>query len=121
MIKYVCLVKLRLESFVVWKLEHIPRGSNERAYALTVMVASLLIKETVFLLIYYQPASSIAINQVNEIDEVGSSWMTPIVHYLSSGELPDNKITAHKIHVQAARVSLMNGQLYKRVSERAIS
>ena len=40
--------------------------------------------------------------------------MTPIVHYLSSGELPDNRIEAPKIHVQAARFSLMNGQLYKR-------
>ena len=28
MIKYVCLVKLRLESFATWKLEHILRGSN---------------------------------------------------------------------------------------------
>ena len=34
MIKYVCLVKLRLESFAAWKLEHIPRGSNEMVYAL---------------------------------------------------------------------------------------
>ena len=31
MTKYVCLVKLRLESFMAWKLEHIPRGSNEKA------------------------------------------------------------------------------------------
>ena len=33
MIKYVCLAKLRLESFVAWKLEHILRGSNDRADA----------------------------------------------------------------------------------------
>ena len=85
MIKYVCLVKLRLESFAAWKLEHIPRGSNERAYALAVVVASLPIKETVFLLVYYQPTSSITTNQVNEIDGACSSWMTPIMHYLISG------------------------------------
>ena len=48
MIKYVCLVKLRLESFTTWKLEYISRGLNERAYALVVVVASLIIKETVF-------------------------------------------------------------------------
>ena len=99
MIKYVCLVKLRLESFTTWKLEHIPRGSNERANALAVVAASLLIKETVFLHVYYHPTSLIATNQVNEIDKVCSSWITPIVHYLSSGELPDNKIAAHKIQV----------------------
>ena len=36
--KYVCLVKLRLENFVAWKLEHIPRGSNEKKDALEVVV-----------------------------------------------------------------------------------
>ena len=36
------------------------------------------------------------------------------MHYLSSGELPDDKIEAHKIQVQEARFSLANGQLYKR-------
>ena len=49
MIKYVCLVKLRLESFVAWKLEHILRGLNERVDTLVALVASLPIKETVFL------------------------------------------------------------------------
>ena len=36
------------------------------------------------------------------------------MHYLSSGELPDNRIEAHEIQVQVARFSLVNGQLYKR-------
>ena len=40
--------------------------------------------------------------------------MTPIVRYLSSGELPDNKVEAHNIQVQVARFSLINNQLYKR-------
>ena len=113
MIKYVCLVKLRLQSFAIWKLEHIPRNSNEKANVLAIVAASLPIKETVFLLVYLQPTSSITINQVNEIDEACSSWMTPIVHYLSSRALPDNKVEAHKIQVQAAKFSLVNGQLYK--------
>ena len=99
MIKYVCMVKLRLESFAAWKLEHIPRGSNERADALAVVAASLPIKETVFLPVYYQPASSITTNQVNEIDEACSSRMTLIMHYLSLGELLDNRIEADKIQV----------------------
>ena len=47
--KYVSLVKLRLERFVVWRLEHILRDSNEKADALTVVAASLPIKEMMFL------------------------------------------------------------------------
>ena len=77
------------------------------------IVASLPIKETLFLHVYLQQTSSITANQVNKINEACSSWMTPIVHYLSSRELPDNRIKAHKIQVQAARFSLVNGQLYK--------
>ena len=84
---------------MAWKLEHIPRGSNERVDALAIVVSSLPIKENVFLPVYYQPTLSIVINKVNEIDEACSSWMTPIVHYLSSGKLPNNNIAAHKIHV----------------------
>ena len=114
MTKYVNLINLRLGSFVAWQLDHVPRSSNEKADALAVIVASLPIKETVLLPIYYQPESSITINRVNEIDETGPSWMTPVARYLSLGELPDNKAEAHKIQVQAARLSLINDQLYKR-------
>ena len=53
MIKYVCLIKLRLESFAALKLKHIPRGLNERENALAAMASSLPIKETVFLPVYY--------------------------------------------------------------------
>ena len=63
---------------------------------------------------YYLPNSSITTSQMNEIDEMGPSWMSPIVCYLSSGELPDNRAESHKIQVQAARFSLVNSQLYKR-------
>ena len=98
MAKYVSLVKLRLGSFVAWRLEHIPRDSNEKANALAVVAASLPIKETVFLPVYYQPKSSTAASRVHEIDRI-SSWMTPIVHYLSSGELLDSRTEAHKILV----------------------
>ena len=52
--KYVCLVKLRLESFVAWKIEHILRGSNEKADALAALDTSLPTKETMLLSIYYQ-------------------------------------------------------------------
>ena len=60
MAKYVTLVKQRLAGFSTWKLEHVPRDSNEKAYALATVAASLPITETIFLPIYYQPDSSIA-------------------------------------------------------------
>ena len=69
MAKYVCLVKLRLESFTTWNLEHIPRGSNEKVDALAAVAAFLPTKETMLLPVYYWPESSIAANRVNEIEE----------------------------------------------------
>ena len=114
MAKNVSLINLRLGSFAAWRLEHVPRSSNEKANALAIIAASLPIKKTVLLPVYYQLESSITTSRVNEVDETGPSWMTPVVRYLSSGELPDNRANARKIQVQAARFSLINGQLYKR-------
>ena len=97
MAKYVSLINLWLGSFVAWRLEHVPRSSNEMVDALVTVVASLPIKETVLLPVYYQLESSITTNRVNEIDETGPSWITPVACYLSSGELPDNRVKAYKI------------------------
>ena len=76
---------------MAWKLKHVSRDSNGKANTLAVMVASLPIKETVLLPVHYQPESSITAIRINEINEACPSWMTPTVHYLSSGENPDNR------------------------------
>ena len=65
MARYIGLVKQRLGNFVAWKLEHIPRDNNERANALRAIAASIPIRETLFLSIYYQPALSITRDQVS--------------------------------------------------------
>ena len=70
MAKYASLVKQKLNTLSTWKLEHVPRDCNERVDALAVVAASLPIRETVFLPIYYQPDSSILHAQVSQIEEV---------------------------------------------------
>ena len=114
MVKYISRVKQLLSSFSVWKLEHIPRDFNEKANALASMASSLPITETIFLPIYYQPVSSIASPQINQVDENPPSWMDPISLYLSTSQLPGERDKAHKLQVQYARFSLVNGQLFKR-------
>ena len=71
--KYVSLVKQRLDSFIAWKLEHIPKDCNEKVDALAAVAASLPMTETVFLPIYYQPDSSIITTRVSQVDEVSPS------------------------------------------------
>ena len=53
MVKYVCLVKQRLGCFATWKLKLILRDSNEKVDALAALAASIPIKETVLLSVYY--------------------------------------------------------------------
>ena len=113
MVKYVSRVKQRLSSFPVWKLEHIPKDCNERAYALASVAASLPLTETIFLPIYYQPATSIGSPQINQVDENPPSWMDPISLYLSIGQLPSERDKAYKLQVQSAIFSLVDGQLFK--------
>ena len=114
MAKYASLVKQKLNTLSSWKLEHVPWDCNERADALAVVAASLPIKETVFLPIYYQPGSSILHAQVSQIEEIPPSWMDPIQLYIATGELPNNRDKAHKVQIQSTRFSLVDGQLYKR-------
>ena len=73
MAKYVSLINIWLGSFVPWRLEHVQRSSNEKADALAAVAASLTIKETVLLPVYYQKELFITTNRVNEIDETSPS------------------------------------------------
>ena len=109
MAKYVSMVKQRLGSLEAWKLEHIPKDCNEKADALAAIAASLPMTQTVFLPIYYQPNSSIITTRVSQVDEVFPSWMDPLVQYIKTGELPNERDKAHKIQIQSARFSLVNG------------
>ena len=113
MAKYVTLVKQRLASFSTWKLEHVPRDSNEKADALVVVAASLPITETIFMPIYYQSDSSIATIGVSQVGETSPSWMSPIAQYINTGELPTEKDKARTIQIQYAIFSLIDGQLFK--------
>ena len=114
MMKYVSLVKQKLNALSAWKLEHVPWDCNERADALAVVAASLPIMETVFLPIYYQTNSSILHAQVNQVKEVPPSWMDPIRLYIATGELPNDRDKANKVLVQSVRFSMIDGKLYKR-------
>ena len=113
MAKYVTLVKQCLAGFSTWKLEHVPRDSNEKADTLAVITTSLPITEMIFLPIYYQADSSVATIQVSQASETSPSWMNPIAQYINTGELPTEKDKARKVQVQSARFSLINGQLFK--------
>ena len=51
--------------------------------------------------------------QVSQTEEVPPSWMDPIRLYIATGELPNGRDKAHKVQIQSARFSMIDGQLYK--------
>ena len=114
MTKYASLVKHKLNTLLAWKIEHVTRDCNEKVDALAAVAASLPIRETKFLPIYYQQESSILHAQINQIKEVPPSWMDPIRLYLAMGELPDDRDKVHKVWIQSTRFSMIDGQLYMR-------
>ena len=114
MTKYASLAKQKLSTLSIWRLEHVPRDRNERADALAAIAASLPLRESIYLPIYYKPESSILHTQVSQIQGASPSWMDPIRLYIVTGELPDDRNTTHKIQIQSARFSIIDGQLYKR-------
>ena len=97
MAKYAFLVKQKLSTLSAWRLEHVPKDRNEKVNALAVVAASLPVKETIYLPIYYQTYSSILHTQVSQIKEAPLSWMDPIRLCITKGELPDDRNRAHKI------------------------
>ena len=109
MAKYASLAKQKLSTLATWKLEHIPRDRNERADALAAIAASLQVKETMYLPIYYKPDSSILHARISQIQEAPPSWMDPLLLYKTTGELPDDRNRAHKIQIQSARFSIVDG------------
>ena len=114
MAKYVSLVQQRLSTLSAWRLEHVPRDRNERVDALAAIAASFPVKETIYLPIDYKPDSSILHTQISQIKEAPPSWMDPILLYIATRELPDDRNRAHKIQIQFTRFSIVDGQLYKR-------
>ena len=73
MAQYASLVKQRLSTLSAWKLEHVSSDRSERVDALAAIAASLSIRETIYLPIYYKPDSSILHTQVSQIKEAPPS------------------------------------------------
>ncbi|RVW33911.1 hypothetical protein CK203_082960 [Vitis vinifera] len=118
MARYLTKVRDTLQRFVEWTIEKIPRTDNVRVDALAGIAASLPIKEAILLLIHVQSdpsiieASTCNTNKASQGD--GQKWTEVITRYLRTGILPKEPRQAHKIRVQAARFTLIEGHLYKR-------
>ena len=111
--KYLEEVKNRISSLEV-KFVQIPREENECADRLAKAASAEFMSTSKQVLSFVQASS--LINDGAQMQEVNfeENWTTPLIAYLRSGILPDEKDAARKLKVQASRFVLLGDVLYKR-------
>ena len=91
MVHYLTLIEDRLKRLNEWTVRHIPQIENLKVDTLTRITATLFIRETIMLPIYFQSTPSIMPKPVCSATEVDPDWMHDIVKYFQLGELPEDK------------------------------
>ena len=91
----------------------IPRAKNVEADFLARLASSDNYSATSELCVEIRGQLSTEGEQVLKIKEQ-DKWMTPIVHYLKEGRLPEDKMEARKIQIRVARFVIINDVLYRR-------
>lgn len=114
MSQYLVKVRDTLKQLDEWAIKKIPRADNIQGDVLVGVVVSLLIRETILLLIHLQLPPSIVESHVCNTKEESKEWTSEIEKYPWTGSLPKDVKHAHRVWVQAARFTLIGGCLYKR-------
>ena len=111
--KYLEEVKSRINSLEV-KFIQIPREENECADRLAKAASAEFMNASEQVLSFVQTSS--LINNRAQMQEIAveENLTTPLVAYLQSGTLPNEKDAARKLKVQASRFVLIRDVLYKR-------
>ncbi|KAJ1699784.1 hypothetical protein LUZ63_008296 [Rhynchospora breviuscula] len=113
--KYLERIRALLASFDEASVEHIPRGMNEVADALSKLAKGSELCNDTPITIMEIPEACITQNEVamlithNEIE-----WYTPIWDYLTRGQLPTDKAAAQRIKRWASEFTILEGELLKK-------
>ena len=113
MVKYLAQVKHLIGVFDSFEIQRIPRSQNTRADALSKLASTSFSEFNKMVLVKILPKPSYEENVMCSIDSVGS-WMTPIVDFLNSGSLSENRSAARKIRRLAPRYAIINTVLYRK-------
>ena len=113
--QYLALAKQLVGKFEDVQLTQIPRDENAHADALAKLAST---NDAEFLgMIPVELLSTPSVPKEEQM-EVGitddQSWMTPLVKYLETGKLPEDRALAKKLTYKASQYILENGTLFKR-------
>ncbi|GJX13929.1 reverse transcriptase domain-containing protein [Tanacetum coccineum] len=115
MIKYLEKVKGLVSGFANFSISQVPRSKNKKADALSKIASTSFIHLSKQVLVDVLQEKSIQEKEVTTmVEEVGPTWMTPIMEYLKDGTLPGDRNEASKLRIKARQYELMEGTLYRR-------
>ena len=106
-------MQTRFESFDVL---HIPRGENTHADSLATLATSSVRNFPLVIIVEDLCTPSSTEKEVCQVNQTNpsTSWMDPILNFLESDVLPDDKVEAEKIRRKAPRYWLFEDKkLYK--------
>ena len=113
MARYLSKFRIGIDKLNKWVVKRILRLEKTQVNALAGITTTFLVKEAILLLVYLQVVSSVAVAPLCNTNEASVSWMNEIETYLKTEDLPKESKRAHKIRVQAAHFTLIEGSFYR--------
>ncbi|GKV42983.1 hypothetical protein SLEP1_g50332 [Rubroshorea leprosula] len=118
--RYASVVNRLKSTFVLFRIDKIPRTDNHRADELSKLASSQDINPRRSTIVEILDAPSYTDSTVEcqllSIDPSTPSWTTPLINYLQSGQLPEDQSAARLVKRRAAHFTLLDNQLYKRAA-----
>ena len=114
MAAYLQEVKGLAREFDSFKVNQIPRDENAEADNLAKLASGFDFQNPKRLPIEWLEKSSINVTAtVNTIGEA-DNWTSPLVRYITSGQLPQDKNEGRRVKYLSNRFTMINGRLYKK-------
>ncbi|KAL5574290.1 hypothetical protein UlMin_023887 [Ulmus minor] len=116
MASYLEHIKILQPAFEEFDISQIPRVDNSHADALANLGSSIPVTESQKIPLLYLQWPAVWKDPPAEVTTIDASdsWMTPIVSYLTSDELPEDRNEARRLRAKAARFTIHDGKLLKR-------
>ncbi|XP_062086151.1 uncharacterized protein LOC133792258 [Humulus lupulus] len=111
---YLAKAQEMLHNFRRFTIQHVLREYNSNADALAKLATTKDAELINIVPIDYLDAPSISAPDEVEVIQPQDGWMEPIIKYLVSGELPQDKKAARKVLYQVPWYTIMDSKLYRR-------
>ncbi|XP_076944267.1 uncharacterized protein LOC143614833 [Bidens hawaiensis] len=114
MASYLAQVKMIMSTFITCKVKQIRRSENRQADALSKLASVGFEHLAKDVRIEVLKTPSTMNREVFVCSVAETSWMTPIIHYLKRGILPEKKAVARTTRHKALNYTIQDGILYRR-------